>query len=181
VSPRHGRKLRRRADAATRRAIAVITRAAIAATIARLGFRPQSYEGEVSSWRGLCLHGGSARRRYDSTAELLSTRPTTRICCWRADEAMLGRTLVGVRGRSGGSDHALPEYGDAWAAFGDLYLWSGRPADAIQAYTRWVSVQPNEPAAYLARSKAYRSSADRTAARADLEKARAERRDRRGG
>ena len=67
----------------------------------------------------------------------------------------------------------LPEYGDAWAAFGDLYLWSGRPADAIQAYTRWVSVQPNAPAAYLARSKAYRSSADRTAARADLEKARA--------
>src|SRR5437762_6569150 len=38
----------------------------------------------------------------------------------------------------------LPEYGDAWAALGDLYLWSDRPADAIQAYTRWVSVRSEE-------------------------------------
>src|SRR5205823_2904679 len=51
----------------------------------------------------------------------------------------------------------LPQYGDAWAALGDLYLWSDRPAEAIQAYSRWVSVQPNEPGAYLARSRAYRA------------------------
>ncbi len=105
-------------------------------------------------------------------SELLSTRPANsdvllargRTYAWegRWPESEADLTAVTT---------LLPDYGDAWAALGDLYLWSGRPADAIRAYTRWVSVQPNEPAAYLARSRAYRS--DRTAARADLEKARA--------
>src|SRR6266853_1993856 len=134
---------------------------------------PQSYEAKFQLARLLSY----TRRREEAIrvyTELLSTRPTNsdlllargRTYAWEGRWSESEADLTAVTA-------LLPEYRDAWAALGDLYLWSGRPADAIQAYTRWASVQPNEPAAYLARSKAYRSSADRTAARADLEKARA--------
>ncbi|TLY67809.1 MAG: YaiO family outer membrane beta-barrel protein [Gammaproteobacteria bacterium] len=134
---------------------------------------PQSYEVKFQLARLLSY----TRQREEAIrlyTELLSTRPANsdlllargRTYAWegRWSESEADLTAVST---------LLPEYGDAWAALGDLYLWSDRPAGAIQAYTRWVSVQPNEPGAYLARSRAYRSSADRTAARADLEKARA--------
>ena len=45
----------------------------------------------------------------------------------------------------------MPQYGDAWAALGDLYLWSGRPADAIPLLERvqaWFPVA-NVDAAYI--------------------------------
>ena len=134
---------------------------------------PQSYEAKFQLARLLSY----TRQREEAIrlyTELLSTRPTNsdlllgrgRTYAWEGRWSESEADLTAVTAR-------LPDYGDAWAALGDLYLWSGRPADAIQAYTRWVSVQPTEPAAYLARSNAYRSSADRSAARADLEKARA--------
>jgi len=134
---------------------------------------PNSYEAKFQLARLLSYTDarGEAIRLY---TELLSTRPTN-------SDLLLGRgRTYAWEGRWAESEADLsqvtalsPAYGDAWAALGDLYLWSDRPAQAIRAYTRWVSVQPNEPAPYLARSRAYRSSADRTAARADLETARA--------
>jgi len=123
---------------------------------------PQSYEAKFQLARLLSY----TRQREEAIrlyTELLSARPTN-------SDVLLarGRTLA-WEGRWSESEAdlraattLLPEYGDAWAALGDLYLWSGRPADAIQAYTRWVSVQPNEPAAYLARSKAYRALEQRS-------------------
>ena len=123
---------------------------------------PQSYEAKFQLARLLSY----TRQREEAIrlyTELLSTRPAN-------SDLLLarGRTLA-WEGRWSESEAdlravttPLPQYGDAWAALGDLYLWSGRPADAIQAYTRWVSVQPNEPAAYLARSKAYRSLEQRS-------------------
>lgn len=134
---------------------------------------PQSYAAKFQLARLLSFSGQRAEaiRLY---TELLSTRPTN-------TDLLLGRgRTYAWEGRWSESEVDLravtslsPQYGDAWAALGDLYLWSARPADALQAYTRWVSVQPNEPAAYLARYKAYRSLGDRAAARAELEKARA--------
>jgi YaiO family outer membrane protein len=134
---------------------------------------PQSYEAAFQLARLLSYTAQRAEaiRLY---TELLSTRPTDsdlllgrgRAYAWDGRWSESEADLTAVTSR-------LPDYADAWAALGDLYLWSGRPADAIRAYSRRVSLQPKEPAAYLARSRAYRSSADRAAARADLEQARA--------
>ena len=134
---------------------------------------PQSYDAKFQLARLLSYtrQRAEAIRLY---TELLSTRPTNsdlllgrgRTYAWEGRWSESEADLTAVTARA-------PEYGDAWAALGDLYLWSGRLADAIDAYTRWVAIQPQEPAAYLARSRAYRSAADRKAARADLEKARA--------
>ena len=47
-----------------------------------------------------------------------------------------------------------PGYADGWSALGDMYLWSDRPAEAAAAYTRWVELMPNDPAATMARGRA---------------------------
>ncbi|MBI3269588.1 MAG: YaiO family outer membrane beta-barrel protein [Planctomycetes bacterium] len=60
-----------------------------------------------------------------------------------------------------------PQYADAWSALGDLFLWSDRPQAAVQAYSSWVTLDPKDPAARLARAKAHRSAGDDGAARAD--------------
>ena len=98
---------------------------------------PQSYEAKFQLARLLSY----TRQREEAIrlyTELLSTRPAN-------SDLLLarGRTLA-WEGRWSESEAdlraattLLPEYGDAWAALGDLYLWSDRPADAIQAYTRW--------------------------------------------
>jgi YaiO family outer membrane protein len=133
---------------------------------------PQSYEAKFQLARLLSFTAQreEAIRLY---TELLSTRATNA-------DLLLGRgRAYAWEGRWAESEQDLktatsasPGYGDAWSALGDLYLWSGRPAEAVQAYGRWVSVNPNDPAPYLARARAYRSSGDRQAARADLEQAR---------
>ena len=140
---------------------------------AALAADPQSYEAKFQLARLLSFSAErpEAIRLY---SELLSSRPAN-------SDLLLGRgRTYAWEGRWPEAEADLksvtvssPQYGDAWAALGDLYLWSGRPADAIQAYTRWVSVQPQEPAAYLARCRAYRSAGERAAARADVESARA--------
>ncbi len=66
-----------------------------------------------------------------------------------------------------------PTYADAWSALGDMYSWSDRPQQAIAAYSHWVELAPQDPAAYIARGRAYRAGGDRDAARADFASARA--------
>jgi YaiO family outer membrane protein len=66
---------------------------------------------------------------------------------------------------------AAPAYADVWAALGDIYSWSGRPALAIDAYTHVIALQPNDPAHRIARAAAYRDSGDAAKARADLDAA----------
>lgn len=64
-----------------------------------------------------------------------------------------------------------PTYADAWSALGDMYRWSDRPQQAADAYTRWVELAPQDPAAHIARGRALRSLGQIAAARADFDAA----------
>lgn len=66
---------------------------------------------------------------------------------------------------------STPEYSDAWAALGDLYMWSDRPERAVDAYTKYVVLKPDDPQAYISRAKAYVGTRRFTTARTDLNKA----------
>ncbi|MEO6172490.1 MAG: hypothetical protein ABIP02_05175, partial [Arenimonas sp.] len=66
---------------------------------------------------------------------------------------------------------ASPNYSDAWFALGNTYVWSEQPKLAIEAYGHWLKLNPNEPAPYIARGRAYRTLGDFTAARTDFEAA----------
>ncbi|RJP19956.1 MAG: YaiO family outer membrane beta-barrel protein [Candidatus Omnitrophota bacterium] len=68
--------------------------------------------------------------------------------------------------------NTFPDYAEAWAALGDVYLWSDRPESAIDAYSRWIALEPNNASAYLARTKAYRVTKQFDLARNDLNLAR---------
>lgn len=133
---------------------------------------PKSYEPRFQLARTLSY----ANQREEAIrlyTELLATRPNNsdlllargRTYAWdgRWPEAEADLTAVTRR---------QPGYGDAWSALGDMYLWSDRPDSAVKAYSRWISAQPAESRAYLARARAYRSMGDFKAARADLEAAR---------
>ena len=67
---------------------------------------------------------------------------------------------------------ASPDYADIWLALGNLHQWHDQPAPAIAAYSRLVALRPNEPAAWLARARAYRAAGQLAEARADLAQAR---------
>jgi len=65
-----------------------------------------------------------------------------------------------------------PDYADAWSALGDLYLWTDRPRQAVDAYTRWLALVPAlDPAPLLARGRAFRAAGDFASARADFQAA----------
>ena len=66
---------------------------------------------------------------------------------------------------------ASPKRADTWAALGNTYLWSDRPAQAAEAYGRWVALRPGDPEPLLARGRAWRAANDYGAARADFEAA----------
>jgi len=134
---------------------------------------PKSYEARFQLARMLSYTNQreEAIRLY---TELLATRPNNsdlllargRTYAWEGRWSEAETDLTAVTNR-------LPAYGDAWSALGDMYLWSDRPVLAIRSYDRWTAVQPAEPRAYLARANAYRSAGNITAARTDLEMARA--------
>jgi len=83
----------------------------------RLASDPQSYEAKFQLARAPVHTPAAARRRYDSTAELLSTRPTNsdlllargRSYAWEGRWSESEADLAAVT-------RLLPEYGDAWAA-----------------------------------------------------------------
>lgn len=64
-----------------------------------------------------------------------------------------------------------PGYADAWSALGDVYRWSDRPQLAADAYSHWVALAPQDPAAYIARGRALRDAGQAGAARADFDAA----------
>lgn len=140
-------------------------RAAVAAA-------PKSYEPKFQLARTLSF----ANQRDEAIrlfTELLAARPNNsdlllargRSYAWEGRWTEAETDLISVTTRS-------PDYGDAWSALGDMYLWSDRPDSAVTAYSRWVSANPAESRAYLARARAYRSAGNLAAARADLEMAR---------
>jgi len=61
-----------------------------------------------------------------------------------------------------------PGYADTWSALGDMYLWSDRPQQAVEAYTHWVDMKPDDAAAVIARGRAHRATGNIDAARADF-------------
>ncbi len=95
-------------------------------------------------------------------------------------DVLLGRGIVYARlGRwqEAGRDlraaaTAAPTYADVWSALGNVYAWSDQPAQAVDAYTRLIALQP-DAAAYVARGRALRALGRNTEARADLDKAQA--------
>jgi len=132
----------------------------------------ESYEAKFKLARALSFsdHRGEAIKLY---TELLATRPNNselllargRTYSWegRWNEAEADLAAVTTR---------FPDYGDAWSALGDVYLWSDRPGDAVKAFDNWIAAEPNEPRAYIARARAHRSSGDVDTARVDFEAAR---------
>jgi YaiO family outer membrane protein len=66
---------------------------------------------------------------------------------------------------------ANPDYADAWSALGDMYLWSDRPTQAVEAYARWAELRPDDPAATVALARAQRSAGDLAAARGTIQAA----------
>jgi YaiO family outer membrane protein len=140
-------------------------RAAVAAA-------PKSYEPRFQLARMLSYTNQHAEAIRIYT-ELLTVSPNNsdlrlargRTYAWLGRWAEAEADLTAVTTRS-------PGYGGAWSALGDMYLWSDRPDAALKSYDHWVAVQPDEPRAYLARARAYRSKGDFKASRADLEMAR---------
>lgn len=138
---------------------------------AELKAHPESYEAKFGLARSLSFsnHRDEAIRLY---TELLATRRTNsdlllargRAYTWenRWSEAEADITAVTKR---------LPTYGDAWSALGDVYLRSGRAAQAVGAYGKWIAVNPNDPLAYIARGRAHRSANNVDAARVDFQAA----------
>jgi YaiO family outer membrane protein len=134
---------------------------------------PQSYEATFKLARALSLsdHRDEAIQLYTG---LLSTRPNNsdlllargRTYAWEGHWKEAEADITAVTSRS-------PGYGDAWSALGDVYLWSDRPGDAVDAYGKWISADPENPRAYIARAKAHRSANELDAARVDFEAARA--------
>ncbi len=134
---------------------------------------PESYEAKFKLARALSFsdHRDEAIRLY---TELLATRPNNsdlllargRTYAWEHRWHEAEADITAVTRRS-------PDYGDAWSALGDMYLWSDRPEDAVKAYGRWTAADPDDPRAYIARARAHRSAGNLDAALADFGAARA--------
>jgi YaiO family outer membrane protein len=96
-------------------------------------------------------------------------------------DVLLGRGIVYARlGRRQEAERdlraaaaAAPAYADVWSALGNMYVWSDEQEQAVDAYTRLIALQPNDPAAYVARGRALRAAGRSVEARADLDQARA--------
>ena len=64
-----------------------------------------------------------------------------------------------------------PAYTDAWMALGNLYLWWGRPSEAVDAYSQLVDLSPDQAAAYITRARAYQAARRFPQSRRDLRRA----------
>ncbi|MEY4762324.1 MAG: YaiO family outer rane beta-barrel protein, partial [Pseudomonadota bacterium] len=54
----------------------------------------------------------------------------------------------------------VPQDTDAWSALGDLYLWSDRPMQATDAYSKWATLAPDAPEPRAALDRVRRARAD---------------------
>lgn len=64
-----------------------------------------------------------------------------------------------------------PDYADAWQALGDVYRWQENPAQAVEAYTRCLSLQPKNPIVLLGRARAYLQMGRNSDAQTDVDTA----------
>jgi YaiO family outer membrane protein len=115
-----------------------------------------SFDDDFAAARKLAFSGDRAAAIAAYT-DLLARSPDN-------TDVLLGRGRVYAwLGRWPEAEHDLravlainADYADAWSALGDLFLWSDRPGDAIDAYSAWVALAPEDAVAgrALARARA---------------------------
>lgn len=152
-------------------ALAVVVAVLAAASAPVAAADAEGFDEQFLRARDLALQGqrAAAIAAYD---RLLETHPGN-------PDALLGRGRVhawmgawtAAEADLGAATAAAPGYADAWSALGDLYLWSDRPRNAVQAYDRWVELAPDEAAPRIARARAQRGAGRLAEARADIEAA----------
>lgn len=135
-----------------------------------------SYDAQFQRARSLATSGDTAQReqalvlfgqmleRSPGNSDVLLARGRT--LAWMGRYPASEADLTAVTTRS-------PDNSDAWSALGDMYLWSDRPQLAVQAYDHWVALKPADPAASIARGRAYRAAGEVEAARTDFAAAQA--------
>ena len=142
------------------------------AALADAQVNPPSFDQQFLVARSLAIAGERAAAVSAYTALLLQSPNNA--------DVLLGRGRVySWMGKWGEAEAdlsaatiAAPNYADAWSALGDLYLWSDRPRQAADAYTRLLTLLPAlDPAALIARGRAYRAAGDFASARADFQAA----------
>jgi YaiO family outer membrane protein len=68
---------------------------------------------------------------------------------------------------------AAPNYADVWSALGNVYLWSGQSAKAVEAYQRLAALRPQDGDAHVALARALAEVGQAGASRTEFETARA--------
>lgn len=61
-----------------------------------------------------------------------------------------------------------PSYADAWSALGDMYRWSEQQKNSINAYSKWIELEPDRPEPYIARARVLMDNRQFSEARSDL-------------
>jgi YaiO family outer membrane protein len=130
-----------------------------------------SFEDRFRIARDLAL-GGKREAALAAYTALLAESPANgdvlvgrgRVHAWMEHWAESEQDLLAAT-------RAAPKDADAWSALGDLYLWSQRPARAVEAYGRWAELAPASGEALAARGRAHRAAGETAAARADFKAA----------
>ena len=155
----------------TRGAVALLCAAAALGWTAAPAAATEGFDQKFLEARELALtgHRDAAIAAY---TELLEASP-------RNADVLLGRGRVyawmgnwpAAEADLTAATAAAPTYADAWSALGDMYLWSDRPQQAVEAYSRWSALAPDDPAPLVARGRAQRNGGNAAAARADFQAA----------
>jgi YaiO family outer membrane protein len=132
-----------------------------------------SFDDQYAKARALA-NGGQPELALAAYSALLARSPGN-------VDVLLGRGIVYARLKRWAEAEAdleaaakaSPGYADVWSALGNSYQWSDQPAKAVDAYGHLLALRPDDPEAWLARARAYRTLERLGEARADLDKARA--------
>lgn len=132
---------------------------------------PEGFDQKFQEARELALTG-HREEAIAAYTELLANSPGNadvllgrgRVYAWMGNWAASEADLTAATA-------AAPSYADAWSALGDMYLWSDRPQQAVEAYSRWSALKPDDAAPLVQRARAQRNAGNRVAARADFEAA----------
>lgn len=132
----------------------------------------EDYETRLQRARALATSGDSAQREQALAiyGQMLQASPGNSdvLLARGRTYAWMGRYAEAEADLRAVADEK-PEYADAWSALGDLYLWSDRPQQAVEAYANWVELAPTSaPEPLIARGRAHRAAGDMAAARADF-------------
>ena len=129
---------------------------------------PESYRARYGMARAY-LHQGEPDRALPYLNDLTGTHPT------EADPHVIRGFASLQQGRYEAAEadfrwvtDRFPEYADAWRGLGVALERSRELRRALDVYSRWIFVAPNDPDARLARARLYTELARRQEAREDL-------------